>query len=60
MDMGSHAMLLQGGNIALHAPSEEVLSSPLLDETYGVEFKRFRDEEGRLRVFPALPQKVAG
>lgn len=50
-DLGETAVLLNQGKIAIHAPVEEVLNSPLLDQTYGVPFHRFRDETGRLRVF---------
>ena len=50
-DLGEIAVLLDQGRVAIQAPVEEVLDSPLLDQTYGVPFHRFRDETGRLRVF---------
>lgn len=50
-DLGENALLLHEGRIAMNAPVEEVLSSSMLDKTYGVPFQRFRDEKGRLRVF---------
>src|SRR6185503_18694965 len=52
-DIGETAVLLHEGRVAIQAPVEDVLSSPLLDQTYGVPFHRFRDETGRLRVFGA-------
>lgn len=53
-DFGDEAILLGKGEIAARGPTEEVLTSPMLDETYGVPFRRFRDETGRLRVFPEV------
>jgi len=50
-DLGETAVLLNEGRVAIQASVEDVLSSPLLDQTYGVPFHRFRDETGRLRVF---------
>jgi iron complex transport system ATP-binding protein len=50
-DLGDTALLLSEGKVAMIAPVEEVLASPMLDKTYGVPFQRFRDETGRLRVF---------
>ncbi len=50
-EMGSWAILLHGKQIADQGPIEDVLSSPRLDEAYGVAFQRMRDPSGRLRVF---------
>jgi len=49
--IGEIAILLQNGRIVMEAPTEAVLDSQLLDETYGVRFKRFRDESFGLRVY---------
>lgn len=50
-EMGERGILLREGRIALHAPMEQVLASPELDQTYGVAFQRIADESGRTRVF---------
>ena len=50
-DLGEIAVLLNESRVAIQAPVEEVLDSPLLDQTYGVPFHLFREETGRLRVF---------
>ena len=50
-DLGETAILLNEGRIAMIAPIENVLASPILEKTYGVPFQRFRDDSGRLRVF---------
>lgn len=52
-EMGSEAILLSGGRVALHETVEQVLADPKLDQTYGVPFHRFADGTGRLRVFAA-------
>lgn len=47
------AILLQGGRVGLTGPIRTVIESPILDDVYGVRFRRFEDG-GRLRVFAAV------
>jgi iron complex transport system ATP-binding protein len=47
------AILIKDGAVAMSAPCDEVLEDPRLDDVYGVQFKRIRLDDGRLRLFPA-------
>jgi iron complex transport system ATP-binding protein len=51
--MASRVLLLGSGRLVLDAPVEEALSSPVLDEVYGVRFTRIRLDDGRLALFAA-------
>lgn len=51
--LADFAVLLHRGRVGMAGPCEEVLRSALLDEVYGVRFRRLVDEDGALRVFPA-------
>ncbi|MEZ0327277.1 MAG: ABC transporter ATP-binding protein [Fimbriimonas sp.] len=50
--LADRAILLRDGGIALDGSVEEILRSPSLDETYGVEFQRIEMPSGRLLVIP--------
>ena len=48
--MADRGILLNNGKVVLEGPIEAVLMDRALDDTYGVEFERARDAQGRLRV----------
>lgn len=57
-EIGDRSMLLAEGRVALDGPTDDVLASPLLDQTYGVPFDRFTDPTGRMRVFARIESKA--
>jgi iron complex transport system ATP-binding protein len=53
--LADEAVLLREGTIGMTEKTEDVLSSTMLAEVYGVEFSTVRDENGALRVFAKAP-----
>jgi iron complex transport system ATP-binding protein len=45
-------VVLHNHRMAIEGPVESVLNDSALDRVYGVEFSRFRDPNGHLRIFP--------
>lgn len=51
--LADRAVLLRDGAVGLEGTCDEVLSSPLVDEVYGVAFQRMDTRDGR-RMFPTF------
>lgn len=52
VDLADNVAIIGQDGVLAHGPTAEVLNSNALEKAYGVEFLRYTDPQGRLRLYP--------